>query len=143
MTQAACSIEDPQDFNYESAPGMARQEITPQITFLVQGLEKEPYQIVFTKTEDAAGQAQLICECECIAAAHGDLCGHRLRILEGSTQNIVSDNLDQVEQVRQWLIGTQLEKAIAGLVEAERLLDYAERQLSECRNQLAEVMAGG
>lgn len=120
-----------------------RQPLTRQIMFLVQGLEKEPYQIIFSQIEGDDGQHQLICECECISAAHGDLCGHRLRILEGNTDNIVSDNRDQVQIVRNWLVGTQLEQAVAGLVEAERLLDYAERQLSSARNLLGEVMAGG
>ena len=113
-----------------------------QITFLVQGLEKEPYRIVFTKTFDEYQRLQLICECECISAAHGDLCAHRLRILEGNTDHIVSDNLDQVGVVQKWLIGTHLEKAAANLVEAEKFLNLAEHQLDNARTELGEVMAG-
>jgi hypothetical protein len=130
------------NFEEEGDTDKLTQPSTQKIMFLVQGLEKEPYQIMFTRV-DEDGHHQLICECECISAAHGDLCGHRLRILEGSTSHIVSDNRDQVYIVQQWLMGTELEQAVRELVKAEKLLDYAERQLSTARNQLAEIMAGG
>lgn len=133
MTQPAFSI------NKDSS---GEKPVTSQLKFLVQGLEKEPYQLVFTRTYDDEQRPQLICECECIAAAHGDLCNHRLRILEGNTDCIVSNNQDQVAMVQQWLSGTDLEKAIAQLVDAEKLIDYAEQQLDAAKNQLGEMMAG-
>ena len=78
-----------------------------ELVFLVKGSSAKPYEVVFLKEGD-----HLTALCDCMAGKNGQHCKHRFRILEGSDQDIVSDNPDAVSKVQEWLKGSDLEAAM-------------------------------
>ncbi len=86
-----------------------------RVVFSVRGSTPDPYTVTITKSGD-----NITARCTCPAFRNGLHCKHRVRILAGSAEGIVSGNQDQVEVVRSWLPGSDVEKALAELTEAER-----------------------
>lgn len=79
-----------------------------QIHFLVQGSAQDPYAVTFTLD---GGALRAFCSCQ--AGINGMACKHRMAILSGITESIVSSNLGDADTVKSWLTGTPLESAIA------------------------------
>jgi hypothetical protein len=69
-------------------------------------------------------------------------CKHRLRILEGKPEGIVSDNIADVEIVCSWIPGSEIEAALAALAAAERKADEAKREVSRAKKALSRVLEG-
>lgn len=105
------------------------------IQFLVQGSSKEPYKVTFQK----AGN-NFSAHCTCPAGGNGQYCKHRFRILEGSTEAIVSGNSEQVPTVSGWLPGTDVASAMAAVVAAEREFERAKKAVSGAKKDLAAAM---
>lgn len=105
------------------------------IQFLVQGSAQEPYEVTFRK----AGN-NLAAYCTCPAGENGQYCKHRFRILEGSTEAIVSENSVQVAIVVTWLPGTDLAAAMAAVVAAEREFERAKKAVTAAKRDLAAAM---
>jgi hypothetical protein len=105
------------------------------VTFLVQGSSSSPYVVSFSRVPNT-----ILCKCSCPAGMKGQACKHRLRILRGSTENIISDNLHDVETVSSWLPGSEIERS---LLEVERLESEASRvknHLILAKKNLAKAM---
>jgi hypothetical protein len=85
-----------------------------ELVFLVKGSSTKPYEVVFLKEGD-----HMTALCDCMAGSNGQHCKHRFRILEGSQQDIVSDNQAQVSEVQKWLVGSDLEEAMKEIAAAE------------------------
>ncbi len=83
--------------------------------FKVQGSAAEPYTTTFKRDG-----INLIAHCTCPAGEVGQYCKHRLRILSGETDGIVSGNEKDVVIVQSWLKGTDVEAALNGLTEAQQ-----------------------
>lgn len=105
------------------------------IQFKVQGSAVEPYTTAF-KREDA----NLTAHCTCPAGEVGQYCKHRLRILSGETDGIVSGNEKDVSIVQSWLKGTDVETALNDLAQAERRFDEAKRELDRSKKRLARAL---
>jgi uncharacterized Zn finger protein len=105
------------------------------LQFLVQGSAKDPYEVRFTLDGD-----NLSAFCTCPAGKGGQYCKHRFRILEGSTEGIVSGNTADVVTVAGWLPGTDLAAAMALLAEAERRLERAKKAVTEAKKHVALAM---
>lgn len=105
------------------------------IRFLVQGSAQEPYEVSFGK----AGK-NLSALCTCPAGENGQYCKHRFRILEGSTEAIVSGNSEQVPTVVAWLPGTDVAAAMAAVVAAEREFERAKKVVTSAKKDLAAAM---
>lgn len=106
-----------------------------QILFLVQYPSEVPYQVTFIKEGK-----ELLAYCKCLAGESGQCCQHRINILEGSQNNIVSDNLDDVAIIQSWLAGTLLESALHDLKKSKALGAGAEDDVSAAKSRLAEIM---
>ena len=65
-----------------------------KIEFLVQGSQVEPYIVTFSKHDD-----NFIATCTCAAGENGMYCKHRFNILSGIKSNIVSANLEDVNEI--------------------------------------------
>ena len=61
--------------------------------FFVQGSETEPNKVTFIKDG-----LNLSCYCTCKAGQNGLYCKHRFNLLDGITNNLVSNNLDEVNE---------------------------------------------
>ena len=106
-----------------------------EIQFLVQGSAQEPYKVTFLKEN-----YNLTALCTCPAGENGLYCKHRFRILDGSTQGIVSSNKNDVKTVEAWLIGTDVANAIKEVEEAEKIFAEAKKNLTNAKKKLARVM---
>ncbi len=103
-----------------------------QTTFKVKGSTPAPYELTFIKDGDS-----LTALCTCPAGEFGNVCKHRVSILDGKTAGIVSDNSDEVPRIVAWLSGTDVEAALVELREAERNkgdIKAAKRKLARAMN---------
>ena len=110
---------------------------TGGITFLVQGSEPEPYQVQFWKKGK-----NLTARCTCRAGQFGQYCRHRVDILSGNIKKlkIASKNPEDIETVRAWLPGTDVETAINQVREAQKVVDEATIKLKGYKKKLARVL---
>lgn len=105
------------------------------IQFKVQGSAAAPYTTTF-----AHDGANLTAHCTCPAGEVGQYCKHRLRILSGETDGIVSGNEKDVLIVKSWLNGTDVESALNGLADAQSRFDEAKKELEKCKKNLARAL---
>ncbi|MEI6972391.1 MAG: SWIM zinc finger family protein [bacterium] len=105
------------------------------IQFKVQGSASEPYATVFKRDGE-----NLTAHCTCPAGEVGQYCKHRLRILSGETEGIVSGNERDVITVQSWLKGTDVETALNDVAQAERRFDEAKRELDKSKKKLARAL---
>jgi hypothetical protein len=105
-----------------------------EFVFYVQGSAKEPYKVIFRKTDD-----NLSAYCTCPAGDNGQYCKHRFNILGGFTDGIVSGNEHGVGEVASWLDGTDVETALNNVMAADEQFEVAKRKLSEAKKLLAKA----
>ena len=106
-----------------------------EILFLVQGSSLEPYNVIFQNDDSV-----LSATCTCQAGTMGQVCKHRLSILEGSASGIVSGNESEIATVISWLPGSKLALAMSSLAEAEAELEKAKKRVASSKKQLASAM---
>ena len=105
------------------------------LTFQVQGSAPEPYTVAFHKDG-----RKLTARCTCPAGAIGQNCKHRLRILGGSDEGIVSGNEENVAKLLTWLSGSDVEAAMLELNAAEGRLAKAKAEVSDLKKRLAKTL---
>ena len=86
-----------------------------QLIFHVKGSSSDAYELTFIK--DGASLTAL---CTCPAGQFGNSCKHRVGILDGNSASISGDNANQVATITQWLVGTDVEAALAELRKGEK-----------------------
>lgn len=106
-----------------------------EITFFVQGSAPAPYLVIFRKSGN-----NLTGLCNCAAGENGMYCKHRFRILAGSTVDIVSDNIQDVEIVKTWLKDSDVEKALDELHSAESDLEKLKKKVSALKKKVAKAL---
>jgi uncharacterized Zn finger protein len=106
-----------------------------ELVFSVKGSSSDAYEITFIK--DGASLTAL---CTCPAGTFGNLCKHRVAILDGNTKAISSDNVDQAPKVAEWLIGTDVEAALVELRAAEKSKDHTKEELMALKKKVARAM---
>jgi uncharacterized Zn finger protein len=106
-----------------------------QLVFLVKGSSSEPYELTFIKDGDS-----LTALCTCPAGQFGNLCKHRVSILDGQTKSISSDNANQVSTVTGWLAGTDVEAALLELRKAEKSSETTKDDLAALKRKLSRAM---
>jgi len=106
-----------------------------ELTFLVKGSSKDPYEVIFIKDGSS-----LTAICNCPAGTYGNFCKHRINILDGKTAAITSDNADQVSAVVDWLPGTDVASALDELRAIEKDKDADKSALSDAKRKLARAM---
>jgi hypothetical protein len=109
------------------------------IKFLVQGSEEVPYETTFDKEGDT-----VTATCSCPAGVKGptgQCCKHRIGILRGDTDGIVSANTGDVKIVQGWIAGSDIEIALQKLSEGEADLERARKKVASAKKALAKVMS--
>lgn len=114
---------------------MRRGQIVEEIVFLVKGSSSEVYEVTFIK--DGASLTAL---CTCPAGQFGNSCKHRVAILDGKSDSITSDNVDQVATVTAWLVGTDVEAALFEVREAEKTVGFTKKDLAALKKKLSRAM---
>ncbi len=110
---------------------------TKEIVFLVQGSNPEPYKVRFIKNDH-----MFAAFCTCPAGMNGMYCKHRIDILAGSSDAIISDNLIEIATIKQWLIGTPIEDAIQSLMSTEKVYLSAKKALTKAKKDLSKALRG-
>jgi len=105
------------------------------IKFLVKGSSAVPYTVSFT-----LDGLNLNAFCTCPAGKKGQYCKHRMSILRGESEAVVSSNIDEIPIVRTWLKGSDVELAIHNIAEAEHDIDEAKKKLTLAKSALAKAM---
>lgn len=103
-----------------------------QTTFKVKGSAADPYELTFIKDGNS-----LTALCTCPAGEFGNVCKHRINILDGKTAAITSGNEDEVSRICEWLIGSDVEAALNELRAAQKVggdLVAAKRKLARAMN---------
>ena len=109
-----------------------------EIVFIVQGSEPKPYRVTFSRI--ASDNLAALCTCQ--AGVNGLHCRHRLDILAGNTDGIISENKADVETVLTWLIGTKLESLLRELKNAESVLEKTKAEVKALKKKVAKALYG-
>ena len=110
-------------------------ERSERIQFLVQGSAAEPYEVTFVKIGK-----ELAAFCTCQSGENKLSCQHRLDILEGNSNNIVSGNTDEVAKVQNWLRNTSIQQELRNVKISQARVKAANWELVEAKRRLAQVM---
>lgn len=106
-----------------------------ELTFQVKGSSAEPYDVTFIKDGDS-----LTALCTCPAGQFGNFCKHRIAILDGNSQAIVSENSVHVATVVDWLQGTDVAAALLEFRTIEKSKDEPKSSLVAAKRKLARAM---
>ena len=106
-----------------------------QLIIMVNGSSKDPYELTFIKDG-----ASLTAICTCPAGTFGNLCKHRVAILDGDTKAVVVDEADKFPKGVEWLAGTDVESALAKLRDVDATSSTAKDVLAAAKRDLARAM---
>jgi uncharacterized Zn finger protein len=106
-----------------------------QLTLHVKGSSSDPYELTFIKDGDS-----LTALCDCPAGTFGNLCKHRVAILDGDSSSVVDDDAVKTATVVQWLTGTDVEASLAEMREVEARADSPKSDLMAAKRKLAKAM---
>jgi uncharacterized Zn finger protein len=104
--------------------------------FLVQGSAVEPYVVSFRRRD----AKNISAYCTCPAGESGMSCKHRVRILRGLVEGIVSANATDVTTIAGWLAGSDVETALQTIEELEREAERIKKALSAAKKALAQCL---
>jgi hypothetical protein len=107
------------------------------IEFMVKGSALTPYQVTFARDNN-----EVFASCSCPAGENGTYCKHRINILDGVLEGVVSENAYQVKEVALWLPGSNLERCLAELASATRAVENARHAEAQAKKKLAVAMVG-
>ena len=106
-----------------------------QLTILVKGSSADPYELTFIK--DGASLTAL---CTCPAGTFGNVCKHRVAVLDGDAAAVSNDDSHKVATVVGWLAGTDVEAALQDLRAAEDATDASKASRAAAKKHLAKAM---
>jgi hypothetical protein len=105
------------------------------VEFIVEGSKGDLYRVVFKKDKN-----ELYASCSCPAGTRGLFCKHRRDLLLGNSKSIVSGNEKQIGVIRTWLHGSNLEKALLELEEAEKEYVQVKKRLSHAKERISRIV---
>jgi uncharacterized Zn finger protein len=106
-------------------------------SFFIQGSAAEPYELEFEKIG-----SNLRASCNCPAGAMHQFCKHILHVLRDAPEVTPSTNNHTAADVRQWLVGSTLEKALEALKYSEAALATAKANTSQAKRNASAAMHG-
>lgn len=106
-----------------------------QFSLLVKGSSADPYEVTFIKDGD-----NLTALCTCPAGSFGNLCKHRVAILDGKSSAVLDDDKSKVPRAVEWLAGSDVEKALLELRKVEAMPDATKDALVAAKRKLARAM---
>jgi uncharacterized Zn finger protein len=103
--------------------------------FLVQGSAPQPYHVSLRREG-----RNLSAHCTCPAGESGSYCEHRINILRGSVDGIVSKNTADVATVAGWLKGTDVDAALQTVTRLEKEAERIKEALGSAKQTLSEYL---
>ncbi len=106
-----------------------------QFTIQVKGSSSDPYEVTFIKDSD-----NLTALCTCPAGSFGNLCKHRVAILDGKTASVIDEDKTKVPRAVEWLAGSDVERALLALRKLEAMPDATKDAIAAAKRKLARAM---
>ena len=106
-----------------------------QLTILVKGSSADPYELTFIKDGDS-----LTALCSCPAGSFGNVCKHRVAVLDGDASAVLEEDASKVATVVDWLAGTDVEKALAEMRTADANAEASKADRASAKKALARAM---
>lgn len=107
------------------------------IKFLIQGSQADPYKVVFS-----VNGTSLTAHCNCPAGENGMYCKHRMRILCGDDEGIVSGNNQDIQLVIDSLKSSSLNVSLQELLASEKNFEQAKKDLSIKKKRMSNALIG-
>ena len=106
------------------------------LSFTVRGSSPDPY----TVTVRRADNGRITASCTCPAGVYNQLCKHRIRILNGSNENI-THGTKHLDTVCLWIRGSELEAAVAEIVASEQAIADTQAHLKKQKALVNRLIA--
>jgi uncharacterized Zn finger protein len=108
-----------------------------ELAFMVKGSGSDPYEVVFLRKDTKVSAL-----CTCQAGQNGQHCKHRISLLQGDASAALDVLPEQMVQLQQWLVGSNLEAPLAKLATAETEPDKAKKKadVMTAKKALARAM---
>jgi hypothetical protein len=103
------------------------------LEFFVQGSSSEPYSVRIIKLGE-----RVLATCTCKAGIMRQLCKHRIRIMQGDSQGVISGNLQEIRNMPSFLEGTIVPAAIQEIARLEREAEETKRAVARAKESLAK-----
>ncbi len=105
--------------------------------FLIQGSQPDPYVVTFQRHN-----RQVIAKCTCLAGENGQVCKHRLSLMEGDFRQVLS--FDEVDRDRLivMLADSELEEQYQAYLAAIDENEAATKRMKDRKKSLAMLMLG-
>ena len=107
-----------------------------EISFYVKGSAEEPYKVIFVQRSEN----NLSAYCSCIAGENGMYCKHRFNILDGKSDAIVSDNIDDITIIQKWYSGSDIELARDKIKPLEKEIAKLIQKLTKAKKEVSKAM---
>ncbi len=91
--------------------------------------KRDVYEIVVTRN----GRTVSI-SCSCPESQEGAICWHRVSVLLGDGKHLVGQRSDQLDTLKRWIAGTDLNSALKAFVAAQRQAETARQLLVRLMN---------
>lgn len=109
----------------------------PEITFLVQGSEEEPYQIHARRIGTGFRMS-----CSCKAGQFGMWCKHRANLLAGDASAAIDPSPDAMATLQSLVEGTDAATVAQELKDALGALDRAKKHADKLKKRFAALLDG-
>jgi len=106
------------------------------IIFLVQGSAKEPYKVKFSKKDQ-----KITATCTCQAGRFSEYCKHRISILTNKSNDIVSENIEDVQKISSWIANTEIENALNHFIQMQELEKKAKSETKKAKKVFEKIMS--
>lgn len=81
--------------------------------------------------------------CTCDTGKTGEICSHQINLMNGVTENLLSDNPDDVTRLTGLIRGTKVEGAMSALKSARGESKLAKAKLNAAKMRLARALQNG
>ena len=107
-----------------------------ELKFEVKGSAAEPYEVDVIRRDEK----KLSAYCSCPAGQNGMHCKHRIGILVGKPKGVVGDRTDDLETVRTWVTGSDIEESLTELHTSEIALEKLKSKVKKLKKSVAKAM---
>ena len=126
------------DIFYAGMEGRKNVDNTDGVEFVIEGSTGNEYLVEFFDQ----GDRWLGATCSCYAGAEERYCRHRIDLLLGKTDDLISDNPEDAELLLQAMAGTKLAEYIAELKIVEEELKTLQRKRIGLKHGLNGLFLG-
>lgn len=105
------------------------------LEFLVKGSTGNEYKVRFERVgENINGY------CSCPAGENGMYCKHRFSLMDGVVDDLISENTNDVERLKELMAGTDVEKVYIEVLAVQAEYNQLDARLKALKRALAQSM---